>query len=265
MQPILHLIVLSVPQKESSLSVAYLQYWWAVLMVILVAITAIIYLSYRYTTLRDKSKKILLEQQQFIRAERQRISGEIHDDIGSGLFAIQLFADTASKNRTDVAEIKQISGMVNEMSEKIHEIIWSTNSEGDNLENLLYYIEHQTIKLFEYTDIKYIPDFPMHVPEVIINSQGRRNTYLVVKETVYNAIKHAKATEVSTTVTVSNGVLLFIIKDNGIGFDPKDARHNAMGLKNIKKRIEKLNGSLILENYKGTIVKIKIPLKEFSS
>ncbi|RYF25298.1 MAG: hypothetical protein EOO42_04080 [Flavobacteriales bacterium] len=261
---ILNTIIFVASKKQTKVSAPFMDSYWLVLVVTLIAMAVIIYLIHRYNSLKEKSKTVLLQQQQFIRAERQRISGEIHDDIGSGLFAIQLFADTASKSRADVPEIKQISEMVDEMSEKIHEIIWSTNSESDNLENLLYYTEHQTIKLFENTAIKYLPNFPIEVPEIIINSQGRRNTYLLVKEIVHNAIKHAQATEVATTATVTDDTLLFIIKDNGVGFDPKDARQNAMGIKNIRKRIEKLNGSLILENYNGTIVKVKIPLKELS-
>lgn len=222
----------------------------------------IFYLTKKNTKLKKYSQDIFLQQQQFLRQERQRISGEIHDDIGSGLFAIQLFADLASKKRTDVEEIKQISEMVNEMSEKINEIIWSTNTESDHLENLLYYIEHQTIKLFEYTEINFAPNFPLNAPDLVINSQSRRNIYLLVKEIVYNAIKHARATHVSLNVTISNGLLIFEIKDNGIGFNPNEVRQNARGLKNIKARIEKLEGNLIVENYKGTIVMVKIPLNK---
>ncbi|MES2446528.1 MAG: ATP-binding protein [Bacteroidota bacterium] len=234
-----------------------------VLIIIVLIFAGIIYfLIKKNNKLKEKSKAVYLEQQQFIRKERQRISGEIHDDIGSGLFSIQLFADLASKKRTDIAELKQISGMVNEMSEKINEIIWSTNTESDNLENLLYYIEHQTIKLFEYTEINYEPNFPMDVDNLIINSQSRRNIYLLVKEIVYNAIKHAKATNVYLNATISNGLLIFEIKDNGVGFNPGEVRQNARGLKNIKARIQSLNGNLVVENYKGTIVMVKIPLNK---
>jgi signal transduction histidine kinase len=243
-----------------SFSFLLLYSWWFFAPICLLLIGVIIFLINKNKKLKIQSDKIIHEQQQFIRNERQRISGEIHDDIGSGLFAIKLHADMASKKRADVTEIKEISTMVNEMSDKINEIIWSTNTESDKLENLLYYIEHQTIKLFEYSEITYDPVFPIDVPEVIITSQSRRNTYLLIKEIVHNSIKHAKATHVSLHATVSNGLLIFSIKDDGIGFDPKTVRQNAMGLKNIKARIEKLKGTLVIENYKGTLVMVKIPL-----
>ncbi|RZL49478.1 MAG: hypothetical protein EOP00_06935 [Pedobacter sp.] len=237
-------------------------FWWIEVSLFLLLIGSVVYFVRKNIKLKEHSKSTYLEQAQFIRQERQRISGEIHDDIGSGLFSIQLFADLASKKRNDVEEIKQISDMVNEMSEKINEIIWSTNTESDHLENLLYYIEHQTIKLFEYTDITFEPSFPLDAPNMVINSQSRRNIYLLIKEIVYNAIKHAKASHVSLNATISNGLLIFEIKDNGIGFNPNEVRQNARGLKNIKSRIEHLNGNLIVENYKGTIVMVKIPLEK---
>ena len=237
---------------------------WIEIAGFLILLIILIYFLNKNRLLKLSSRKVFLEQQQFIRNERQRISSEIHDDIGSGLFAIQLYADLASKKREDILEIKEISTMVNEMSEKINEIIWSTNSDGDNLENLLYYIEHQCFKLFVYTTIAFEPDFPMDTPNILITSQSRRNTYLLVKEIVYNAIKHAKATNVSLKATISNGLLIFKIRDNGIGYNPNEVRANAMGLKNIKIRVSKLNGNMIIENYKGTLVTIKIPIAKLA-
>lgn len=238
-------------------------YFWLVEgSIFLILIALIIYLIRKNTEIVQHYKNSHLEQQQFIKQERQRISGEIHDDIGSGLFSIQLFVDIASKKRSDTEEIQQISDMINEMSEKINEIIWSTNTESDNLENLLYYIEHQTIKLFEYTDIDFDPKFPFEVPDLVINSQSRRNIYLLIKEIVNNAVKHSKATNVFLNADICNGILIFEIKDNGIGFSFEDVRHDARGLKNIKIRVEDLKGELSVEYDRGTTVVVKIPLEK---
>lgn len=235
-------------------------FFWIEIVGFTLIVIALICFIHKINQLKANSRRNSIEQQQFIRNERQRISGEIHDDIGSGLFAIQLFADMASKARADIKEIKEISVMVNDMSEKINEIIWSTNSESDTLENLLYFIEHQAIKLFEYTNIHFEPDFPIDILNMQITSHGRRNTYLLIKELVYNAIKHAKASHVSLKVTISNGVLIFLVKDNGIGYNPSEIRQNARGLKNIRARVSELKGTMVMENYKGTLVMIKIPV-----
>ncbi|RZL39897.1 MAG: hypothetical protein EOO93_31595, partial [Pedobacter sp.] len=213
------------------------------------------------STINHYSHRNYIEQKKYIDAERQRISSEMHDEIGAGLSAIKLFSEVASKNRKDVDEIRQINVMINEMADKINEIIWSTNAESDNLESLFDFIEGQSRKLFEHSSITFTASMPNDIPDVIITSQIRRNNYLLIKEVVHNALKHSKATTVHLGISISNGLVIYSIKDNGIGFDPNVTKINAMGLSNIKLRIERLKGSLIIENYKGTGILIKIPLE----
>ena len=52
------------------------------------------------------------------------------------------------------------------------------------------------------------------------------------------------------------------ISDDGVGFNIK-RKTKGIGLKNIKSRAEKLNGKFLLvsKHNKGTLLKIKIPLK----
>ena len=54
--------------------------------------------------------------------------------------------------------------------------------------------------------------------------------------------------------------LYISVNDNGVGINPNNARPNGMGLGNIKNRVEKLNGTLTIENNVGAHVNIKIPL-----
>jgi signal transduction histidine kinase len=196
-----------------------------------------------------------------IKLERQRISTEMHDEIGAGISAIKLYTELASRNREDVEEIREIGVMVNDIVTKINEIIWSINSETDSLESLLYYIEEQTRKLFDHSSIKYSVVFPTTIPKIKIVNDVKRNIYLIIKETCNNVIKHSQATTVNINISISNGLLIVIIKDDGIGFNPNEVRVNAMGLSNLKFRAERLNASLIFANYKGTVVTVRIPLK----
>jgi signal transduction histidine kinase len=238
--------------------------WVLEIIIFLVLAILTFYLFFKNSRIQQYSQKKYLDQKKYIEAERQRISSEMHDEIGAGLSAIKLFSELASKNRKDVDEIRQINVMVNDIADKINEIIWSTNADSDNLESLFYFIEGQSRKLFEHSNISFTANLPIHIPEIIITSQIRRNSYLMVKEIVHNALKHSKATKVHLAVNINNGLILYTIKDNGVGFDPSVSKLNAMGLANVKLRIEKLKGSLVVENYKGTVILIKIPLESMS-
>lgn len=239
--------------------------WWGStgFKIVLVALF-LLFLFFGYVSMLRKRlslKKTFDTQQQLILAERQRISSEMHDDIGSGAFAIQWLADKASKRENPSPEIEQIKEMVGDLSVKIRDVIWSTNVGNDNLENLLYYTYYQINKLFEHSEINFVSELPDDVPELQITVQSRRNIYLLVKEVVHNAIKHSKASTIELKMSTDDQVLSFAIIDNGVGIDFNSTREagSGMGLGNMKSRVEKLNGELSIENNHGAQIRIKIP------
>jgi len=238
----------------------FLGKWMIEIIIFLSLLIVVVYLLTRNSRIKLHSKRSFLEQKKYIDAERQRISSEMHDEIGAGLSAIKLFSEVASKNRKDVDEIRQINVMVNDIADKINEIIWSTNAESDNLESLFDFIEGQSRKLFEHSNILFTASIPINIPDVVISSQIRRDNYLLIKEVVHNALKHSQATKVHLGISITNGIISYSVKDNGIGFDPNVVKLNAMGLSSIKLRIDRLKGTLTIENYKGTAILIKIPL-----
>jgi signal transduction histidine kinase/ligand-binding sensor domain-containing protein len=206
-------------------------------------------------------KKIITEQKQTIKNERQRISSEIHDDIGAGLFALKLYVDVSSKSGEGTDKMKQIGLMINDMSDVIKEIIWSTNFENDNLENLIYYIQFQSTKLFEHTDIVFESSIPEEIPVINVTSDNRKNVYLIVKEFIHNAIKHSRASHVFLNIFTTDQCLYLTIKDDGIGYQERDLKVKTMGLRNVRSRIEKVRGDLkMVSNDNGTNIFIEIPL-----
>ncbi|MDB5112508.1 MAG: hypothetical protein JWR67_3622, partial [Mucilaginibacter sp.] len=240
--------------------------WWGGIgFKMILGFVLLLIILYGYVTMllkRLSLKKAFDNQQQLILAERQRISAEIHDDIGSGIFAIHSLADTASKKENASPEIGQIKNMVTDLSVKIREVIWSTNVGNDNLENLLYYTYFHINKLFEHAEIDFVSELPDDIIDLKITGQSRRNIYLLVKELVHNAIKHSKATTIELKMFTNEQTLYLSVNDNGVGINPNNARPNGMGLGNIRYRVEKLNGNLLIENNEGAHISIKIPLSE---
>lgn len=73
------------------------------------------------------------------------------------------------------------------------------------------------------------------------------------REGVSNALRHGQATQVDLSLRGSgNGAVLFIIEDNGKGFDPSTARRkDGHGLANLERRAQAWNGSLHVESRAG--------------
>lgn len=86
-----------------------------------------------------------------------------------------------------------------------------------------------------------------------------RHTYLLVKETIHNAIKHANAKKITLKFDVVNE-LSITIQDDGIGFDTTK-KYTGNGLHNYQKRIQKINGTMVLDSKIGSGTKViyKIP------
>ena len=181
---------------EFSIAEQWWQTWPAKIFMTLFIAALVTYIVANYLLNRLRSQKSSYEQQLTIETERQRISSEMHDDVGAGLSAIKLFLNMAKNNR-EPADITHISDMINDMAEKINEIIWSTNTENDSLASLIDHIEYQSQKLFRHSEINLKVSIPIETPVYVITSENRRNIYLVTKEMLHNALKHSKATTIN--------------------------------------------------------------------
>lgn len=93
--------------------------------------------------------------------------------------------------------------------------------------------------------------------------------YRLAQEILNNIKKHSKATKVIIRVEYGTDYVYFMINDNGIGFDIKEAIENAKrkgtsyGLIGIFDRVNQLQGKIGIESYpdEGTTYKIKLPVK----
>lgn len=193
--------------------------------------------------------------------ERERISTDMHDELGSGMTAIRLMSEIARnkmKENTPV-EIDRISQSANDVLNKMNAIIWSMNSGNDTLDNLVYYIRAYSLEYFENTPIQCKVNTPDHIPPTEISGDKRRNTFLCVKETLNNALKHSEATQITIDIHF-NHRLVITITDNGKGIDMEHLRQFGNGLKNIAHRMGSIGGIFKIENRNGTITTLELPV-----
>jgi signal transduction histidine kinase len=93
--------------------------------------------------------------------------------------------------------------------------------------------------------------------------------FRLCQEILNNVVRHAKATTVTVTLIHSANCLSVTIADNGMGFDPEEAKQKSIeksstGLLNIAGRAKLIQAELKIESDvgKGTVVKVSIPLLE---
>ncbi len=84
--------------------------------------------------------------------------------------------------------------------------------------------------------------------------------YFCCLEAVQNAAKHSGATAIRVVLDGHDGMLTFLVEDDGVGFDPATTPAGA-GLSNLRDRIESAGGTLTTETTpgKGTRIRAGLP------
>ena len=193
--------------------------------------------------------------------ERERISADIHDELGSGMTTIRLMSEIAkNKMKENVpVEIEKISNSANEVLNKMNAIVWSMNSSNDSLDSLISYIRAYTYEFFDGTPIECKVKMPDTIPFHEISGDKRRNVFLCVKESLNNVLKHSKASRINIDIDV-NHALKIKIADNGVGIEQEKIRRFGNGLKNIERRMKGIGGSYVISNHNGTETNLELPL-----
>jgi len=219
---------------------------------------------YNLTLLDDANQiiamqKEVMEKQTALENERSRVASDMHDDLGSGLTKIKYLSDIPLQSEKIKDNLPKIKSIATDLVENMSEIIWALKEENDTLENLLTYIKKYAAEYLDENSIEVKFSIPSDVPNVIIKGDIRRNIFLTLKEILHNVVKHAQATHVEVEIKLDNN-LGILIHDNGIGFDAEKIK-SGNGLKNMKKRMEKLNGTFNCLNNSGTQINLQIPMQ----
>lgn len=192
---------------------------------------------------------------------RNQIASDLHDEVGSAISSISLFAGMArmkggSGNEELVEKIEETSReTINTMSD----IVWSIEPANDTFQNVLRKMKQFGEQLTNSLNIKFQFTVQPGIEKLALDMKQRKNIYLIYKEAVNNSCKHAKPTEITVVLRKDSGTLEMIVSDNGQGFDVT-RETSGYGTSSMKTRSADLNGRLeITSSARGTTVALKIP------
>ena len=184
-----------------------------------------------------------LERQKAIQQERERISHDMHDDLGAGISAIKLQAEFLKQRLPDdflKEDVEDILRTSEHMNISMREMLWSLNTNNDTLESFIQYTSLYAESFFKKTTVSVICENQGIIFETTIAAAVRRNLFLCVKEALNNVCKHSQASQVILRFKQEEGKFNFEIMDNGIGFDNDTSNGN--GLSNMRYRMESIGG-----------------------
>ncbi len=194
--------------------------------------------------------------------ERKRISKEIHDDIGPALTTLSIAANMihTEENDRNSQVVSLIRQHTQAISQQINEIIWSLNSNNDNLQSLVSHIRKFAGNFLHTAGMQLSFESDLDGQNQQVEGYKRRNIYHSVKEVLNNAVKYSKASLINVKMAKEENDFKIFIQDNGSGLPENIVFGNGLG--NIRENIRKMKGDIAWENDNGFLVRMSIPLTE---
>ncbi len=228
---------------------------------IIVLIVGLLYALYRY-----RIGQILA-----IQAMRNKISKDLHDDLGATLSSIAVLSEIARNSiqrgspQQSFPMLEKISTYSRDMVDKMRDIVWAINPSNDSLENIVKRLQAYSTEACGDKGINFYLQLKADFVNQAVPMNTRKNLYLICKEAIHNAIIHSGCSRISALFDTSAGLIHVSIADDGKGFDP--AVHvSGNGLNNMRSRAEEMRASLrIVPGEPGTVVELRLAVPKIRS
>jgi ligand-binding sensor domain-containing protein/two-component sensor histidine kinase len=214
------------------------------------AVFSLGYVAYRYR----------MNQVLKLQAVRNRIAGDLHDDIGSTLSSISMMSRMAKDNlQKDTPAAAGILDKVVDRSQAMldamNDIVWAINPVNDALSSMAARMREFASEVLEAKGIEYEIIISEDMQDYKFSMSNRRDFFLIFKEAINNLAKYSQCTKAIIRLSKENGKMLLEVTDNGIGFET-GSQSQGNGLYNMRKRAETIKGLLKIDSTKGEGTKI---------
>ncbi len=215
---------------------------------------------------------LMLAQKQKVeegkQSEQKRISEELHDGVLGEMNGVRMILLGLNKKADEAAVTlrEQAIEKLKEVQEEIRSISHELNDTSyQKLNNFMSSVEELLKNICEPAGIQYHFTFDQDLDWDNLEGITKINLYRIMQESLQNCVKHAAATMVYISFDTNENKMVISIQDNGRGFDTSKGKPG-IGHKNIKSRMEKINGKWYLRSAPGigTTVLLEIPMEHIS-
>lgn len=207
-------------------------------------------------------KEILKTQTEIQKETMSYIGREIHDNVGqkltlSSLYLQQLVFENKASQVNE--SLNNVNDIINESLFELRQLSKSLINDTIQENTITKLIENECTKIRQLKKCKI--SFISSLNKVVNSYQIKSILLRITQEFIQNSLKHSKCKKIDINLSSINNELVILLKDDGIGFNTQTKSAKGIGLNNIKKRIEILEGKHeILSNKKGTQLTLKIPI-----
>jgi signal transduction histidine kinase len=247
------------------------QKWWFFAICAMVMLVSVVGTVQLFERRRSRVHIQRIEKERAVATERARIAQDIHDEVGVNLTKISKLSDLKELNEkiseANATTRQIISATARDTIRAMDEIVWAINPRNDTLQEVADYLVYFTKDLLSSTTIACKLDVPLHLPDIPVATEVRHSVFMVVKEAMNNAVKHAAPTEMRLKLEVAENQISIVVTDDGKGFNFDQVSEVGNGLANMQKRMGTIGGGVefLSQLGEGTSVKFHVPISEAKS
>ncbi len=197
---------------------------------------------------------------------RERIARNLHDTLLQGIYSASIHFDLANSGLQEDSPAKPaverglvLLRQVSQEGRNALRSLRSRQSSSEGLEHALSLLPKE-FALPENIDFVVATDGQPRVLRPLVRDEA----YLIAREAVINAFRHAQASKIEVEVGYASRSFRVMVRDNGCGIDSqllRTGREGHWGLPGMRERAEKIGGRLnVLSGVDaGTEIELSVP------
>jgi signal transduction histidine kinase len=217
-----------------------------------------------HSELQEFTPRLIAAQEQ----EKQRISRELHDDVGQRVALLRNGLDMVDQKipverSAEHAEIRSLLTQLDELAIDVRNMSHQLHSSKLRYLGLRAALKEVCQQLVDQHCVA-IHLTADQLPESL-SEEVSLCFYRVAQEAIMNAVKHSGTSHVDVSLDYKGQLLRMCIRDYGIGFNPSD-RGKGLGLVAMHERLRMVGGMLRFNSVAGmgTEVEAKVDLGDAS-
>lgn len=213
----------------------------------------------------------VVERQAGVTEERQRLAHEIHDTLVQGFTSVVMHLEAAegalpSDVSTQQRHLDQARRTARENLAEARRLLWALQPEAFDHAPLPEVLANLARSWSEENDVS--TSATTTGGSRSLRPEIEVTLFRAAQETLANAGKYARASQVTLTLSYMEDVVVLDVQDDGRGFDTAQmlasaAGHTSsgFGLKGLRERVAQLGGTLSIESIpgEGTTIAVSLP------
>jgi signal transduction histidine kinase len=212
----------------------------------------------------DSEMRLAQERLAASERERDRLSRDLHDSVGTALSMVGLYASLAEHRAADPLEARRLAGTirssVREALNELRGVLQALPQRPARLADLVASLAAVARRAAEPTGSNLIV-VVQEGGDLLLDGETRIGVVRIFHEAVHNALHHGQPLTIRASFSAADGHLTMVVNDDGEGFDP--ARVTAgTGIAGMRERAQELRGTLSVDSSRGagTRLSLRLPL-----